>query len=37
MGTKLFFTDQNQTLEQCGLVPNATLGIREIKRNIVKK
>ncbi|CAF3645496.1 unnamed protein product [Rotaria sp. Silwood1] len=37
MGTKLFFTDENQTLEQCRLVPNATLGIREIKRNIVKK
>ncbi len=37
MGTKLFFTDENQTLEQCDLVPNATLGIREIKRNIVKK
>ncbi len=37
MGTKLFFTDDNQTLEQCGLVPNATLGIREIKLNIVKK
>ncbi|CAF1338075.1 unnamed protein product [Rotaria sordida] len=37
MGTKLFFTDENQTLEQCGLIPNATLGIREIKRNIVKK
>lgn len=36
MGTKLFFTDENKTLEQCGLVPNATLGIREIKRNIVK-
>ncbi|CAF4130733.1 unnamed protein product [Rotaria sp. Silwood2] len=37
MGTKLFFTDENQTLEQCGLVPNAALGIREIKHNIVKK
>ncbi len=37
MGTKLFFTDENQTLEQCNLVPNATLGIREIKRNSVKK
>jgi len=37
MGTKLFFTNENQTLEQCDLVPNATLGIREIKRNIVKK
>ena len=37
MGTKLFFTDENQTLEQCGLVPNATLGIREIKRNPGKK
>ncbi len=37
MGTKLFFTDENRTLEQCDLVPNATLGIREIKQNIVKK
>ena len=37
MGTKLFFIDENQTLEQCGLVPNATLGIREIKHNIDKK
>ncbi|CAF1373176.1 unnamed protein product [Adineta steineri] len=37
MGTKLFFTDENQTLEQCNLIPNATLGIREIKQNTVKK
>ncbi|UJR13873.1 hypothetical protein I4U23_000881 [Adineta vaga] len=37
MGTKLFFTNENQTLEQCGLVPNAALGIREIKQNLVKK
>jgi hypothetical protein len=37
MGTKLFFTDENQTLEQCGLVPNAALGIQEIKHNLVKK
>ncbi|CAF1220465.1 unnamed protein product [Adineta ricciae] len=36
MGTKLFFTDENATLEQCDLVPNATLGIREIKQNLVK-
>ena len=28
MGAKTFFTDENQTLEQYGLVPNATLGIR---------
>jgi hypothetical protein len=37
MGTNVFFTDDHQTLEQCGLVPNATLGIREIKRHTVKK
>ena len=37
MGTKLFFTDDSQTLEQCGLVPNATLGIQEIKQSNVKK
>lgn len=37
MGTKLFFIDENQTLEQCGLVPNATLGIREIKHDNMKK
>ena len=37
MGTKLFFMDESQTLEQCGLIPNATLGIRERKYNIVKK
>ena len=37
MGTKLYFTDEQQTLEQCGLVPNATLGIREIKSQLPKK
>jgi hypothetical protein len=37
MGTKMFFTDENQTLEQCGLVPNAALCIREIKHNIDNK
>lgn len=36
MGTKEFLTDEHQTLEQCGLVPNAVLGIREIKHHITK-
>ncbi|CAF0951823.1 unnamed protein product [Didymodactylos carnosus] len=32
MGTKTFYLNCDKTLEQCGLVPNASLGIREIKR-----